>query len=82
VTTKGPILVITDLCLMAPDPETCELVVTSLHSGVTRDEVRDNTGWDVRFVDDLATTDEPTADELRILRDLRARSAAAWAERK
>jgi len=82
VTTKGPILVITDLCLMAPDPKTCELVVTSLHSGVTRDEVRDNTGWDVRFVDDLATTDEPTAAELRILRDLRARSAAAWAERK
>lgn len=82
ITTRGPILVITDLCLMEPDPETCELVVTSLHSGVTREEIIDNTGWAVRFVEDIATTDEPTPTELRILRDLRSRSAAAWTERR
>ncbi len=79
VTTKGPALVITDLCLMEPDPETCELVVTSLHAGVTRDQVTENTGWDVRFAPDTPTTPEPSTEELRILRDLRARSAAAWA---
>lgn len=82
VTTRGPVLVITDLCLMAPDPETCELVVTSLHSGVTREDIIDNTGWAVRFVEKVATTAEPTPTELRILRDLRSRSATAWAEKQ
>jgi glutaconate CoA-transferase subunit B len=79
VTTKGPVLVITDMCLMVPDPGTCELTVTSLHAGVTREQVAESTGWDVRFVDDVPNTPEPTVEELRILRDLRARSAAAWA---
>ena len=81
VTTTGPVLVITDLCLMAPDPETFELVVTSLHDGVTADEVRAATGWPVRFADDVATTPQPTAHELEVLRALRARSEAAWASR-
>lgn len=81
VTTRGPVLVITDLCLMEPDPETCELVVTSLHAGVSPDDVRADTGWDVRFVADTPTTPEPSPEELSILRDLRARSSAAWAER-
>ena len=31
--TAGPTLVITDLCLMEPDPETKELIVVSLHAG-------------------------------------------------
>ncbi len=79
VTTRGPVLVITDLCLMEPDPEACELVVTSLHEGVTPEQVQQSTGWDVRFVPDTPSTPEPTSEELTVLRDLRARSAAAWA---
>src|SRR5690348_8734607 len=35
VRTKGPTKVITDICVMAPNPETCELEVVSLHPGVT-----------------------------------------------
>ncbi len=49
ITTEGPVLVVTDLCTMAPDAETKEFEVVSLHPGVTREQVRENTGWDVRF---------------------------------
>ena len=68
----GPKWVITDLAVMEPDPNTCELVVVALHPGVTRDQVVAATGWDVRFRDDVATTDVPTATELDTLRALQA----------
>ena len=68
----GPKWVITDLAVLEPDPDTCELVVVALHPDVTREQVRAATGWDVRFVDDLATTAEPTDEELDTLRTLQA----------
>jgi glutaconate CoA-transferase subunit B len=79
IRTAGPTLVVTDLCLMRPDPATRELVVTSLHDGVTREQVAGSTGWPVRFADDLARTPPPTARELDVLHDLRARTARAHA---
>jgi glutaconate CoA-transferase, subunit B len=79
LTTAGPVLVITDLCQLEPDPDTAELVVTSLHEGVTREQVRDATGWEVRFAAEVATTPSPTADELRVLRELQERTDRAHA---
>ncbi|HEY6457010.1 MAG TPA: CoA-transferase subunit beta [Steroidobacteraceae bacterium] len=75
--TRGPTRVMTDLCVLEPDPETCELVVTSLHPGVTPDAARAACGWTLRFSDRLATTASPAPRELQVLRDLQARSAAA-----
>lgn len=66
----GPSVVITDLGVLRPDPQTCELVVTALHPGVTPEQVREATGWDVRFAADLARTEAPTPDELAALRAL------------
>jgi glutaconate CoA-transferase, subunit B len=77
--TRGPARVITDLCLLEPAPDTSELQVTSLHPGVDRDQVRAATGWDVRFAEDLATTEPPTNEELSVLRDLHARTQRAHA---
>ncbi len=77
LTTAGPTLVITDLCLLAPDPDTAELSVTSLHHGVTREQVRAATGWPVRFADDLATTPPPAERELATLRELHGRTERA-----
>lgn len=77
---RGPTKVITDLCVMAPDAETKELVVTSLHPGVTREQVSKATGWPVHFADELALTPEPSAEELEILRSLKARTAAHHAK--
>jgi glutaconate CoA-transferase, subunit B len=77
LTTEGPTRVITDLCVMTPDPETRELVVTSLHPEITREQVRAGTGWEIRFADELAETQPPTAVELQALRELNARTALA-----
>ena len=75
--TRGPTRIMTDLCVLEPDPETCELVVTSLHPGVTQDAARAACGWALRFSNPLATTAAPSQQELQVLRDLQARSAAA-----
>ena len=75
--TAGPSLIVTDLCIMAPHPETFEFEVVSLHPGVTADQVRQQTGWPVRFRSAVAETPPPTADELAVLRDLLQRTARA-----
>jgi glutaconate CoA-transferase subunit B len=75
--TAGPVLLVSDLCTMRPHPETHEFQVTSLHPGVSRDTVSSQTGWPVAFAESVEETPAPTADELGVLRDLNARTAAA-----
>lgn len=75
--TKGPTQVITDLCVMEPDPETAELTVTSLHPGVTREQVQAGCGWTLRFAGAVKETPVPTAQELEVLRELHARTKQA-----
>ncbi|MES3677440.1 CoA-transferase subunit beta [Halomonas elongata] len=74
---KGPTRVITDLCVMKPDPETKELVVVSLHPGVTAEQVQEATGWEIRFAETLESTPVPSARELDVLRELKERTARA-----
>jgi glutaconate CoA-transferase subunit B len=62
---------------MRPDAETSEMVVSSLHPGTTRDQVRQNTGWEVRFAATVAETEPPSGSELEVLRELHARTARA-----
>ena len=75
--TKGPTRIMTDLCVMAPDPETAELTVTSLHPGVTREQVQAGCGWPLRFAATVAETPPATEQELTVLRDLHARTKLA-----
>jgi len=77
VATKGPTRLVTDLAIFEPDPETKEMVVTSLHPGVTQEAVRAATGWPVRFAPAVFETAPPSADDLAVLRDLHRRTAAA-----
>ncbi|HEY7010257.1 MAG TPA: CoA-transferase subunit beta [Jatrophihabitantaceae bacterium] len=67
---KGPVRVITDLGVLEPDPRTRELTLTAVHPGVSVDQVRENTAWELAVADDLATSATPTDDELTILRAL------------
>jgi glutaconate CoA-transferase, subunit B len=63
-------VVITDLGVMHRDDG--ELVLRALHPGVTVDQAREATGWELAVADELRTTDPPTAEELRKLRELKA----------
>lgn len=63
----GPKMVITNLgCYEFRDGE---MMLTSLHPGCTLEQVRNNTGWDVRVSAALETTDRPTNEELHIIRE-------------
>lgn len=73
----GPVAVITDLCIMEPDPVSKELTVVSLHAGVTREQVSAATGWPVRFAAAVGQTPDPEERELQTLRALLQRTAAA-----
>jgi glutaconate CoA-transferase, subunit B len=73
--------VITDLCVMENDQDTGELILTCVHPGVTADKVCAETGWKLKIADSLQETPAPTLEELNALRDLKARTAAANAER-
>lgn len=74
---RGPVAVVTDLCLMEPNPVSKELTVTQLHPGITREQVANATAWEVRFADAVKETDAPTSIELETLRDLDRRSRLA-----
>lgn len=68
----GPRLVVTDLGILEPDAQTCELTLTHVHPGVTVEQVRDATGWRLAVADPVGTTEPPTAAELAALRALTA----------
>jgi glutaconate CoA-transferase, subunit B len=67
----GPTLVITDLGIFRPDERTSELVLTATHAGVTLEQVRQATGWDLMVAPGLSSTPEPTDEELTALRQLK-----------
>lgn len=66
---SGPYKVITTLCLIGYDPLTKRMRVESLHPGIARQDVIDNTGFEMLFIEPLPVTPEPTDDELRALRE-------------
>src|SRR5205823_5308009 len=74
---KGPTKVITDLCVFEPESATSELIVTSLHPGIVDAQVREATGWPVRFASSIDETPAPSSAELSVLRELHARTAVA-----
>jgi glutaconate CoA-transferase, subunit B len=67
---RGPVKVITDLGVLEPDPETCELTLTHVHEGVSADDARKATAWPLAVAEHLRVTPPPTGDELRALTEL------------
>lgn len=73
----GPSVIITDLGVLRPDPESREFTLTALHPGATVEQAKEATGWDLAVADELLTTDPPEARELEVLRDLKERTERA-----
>jgi glutaconate CoA-transferase, subunit B len=67
---RGPVLVVTDLGVLEPDPDTSELTLTRVHPGVSVADVLAVTGWDLKVAEPLGTTTPPTDEELSVLRRL------------
>lgn len=67
----SPSAVITDLGLLRPDPDSGQLMQVELHPGVTAEQAREATGWDLKLADDLHEVEPPSEEELRVLRALK-----------
>jgi glutaconate CoA-transferase subunit B len=67
----GVSAVVTDIGILEPDPQSCELVLTHTHPGKSVDDARTATGWALRVSDAVRATEAPTEVELAALRSLR-----------
>jgi glutaconate CoA-transferase subunit B len=74
---RGLTTVITDLGVLANSQRDPELTLVALHPGVTVEQARRATGWDLKVAANPGLTPAPTAEELAALRDLHARTAVA-----
>ena len=64
----GPRYVVTPLGVMDFEDETKRMRIKSVHPGVTVDEVRDNTGFDLIVPERVPVTEPPSERELAVLR--------------
>jgi glutaconate CoA-transferase subunit B len=62
-------VVVTDLGVL--EPQDGELTLVAVHPGVTADEAREATGWELRVGEGLRETEPPSEAELAALRSLR-----------
>lgn len=67
---QGPLGVVTDMAVFGFDGHTCEMTLETLHPGVTLDDVRSATGFDIAVAPSLGTTPQPTATDLEVLRGI------------
>jgi glutaconate CoA-transferase subunit B len=61
-------LVVTDKAILKFDGEAGEMVLTSVHPGVTVEDVQAEVSWPLRIADPLLVTEPPTREELRLIR--------------
>ena len=61
--------IVTDLAVMDFQGPSHAIRVISLHPGVTFDEVRDNTGFELAAAPGLSTTPTPTDEQLKLIRE-------------
>lgn len=67
---SGPYRVITQLGVYGFDEATKEMTLLALHPGVTLEDVRANSGYEVPAADRLQVTPPPSAEDRRILSEI------------
>jgi len=66
---SGPYKIITNLAVMGFDEETKRMRVEAIHPGITREDVIENTGFELLWAPELEKSNPPTQEELDILRN-------------
>jgi glutaconate CoA-transferase subunit B len=66
----GPQRIVTDVGVLEPSPADGELELVGIYPSATVDEVRSKVGWPLRVRSDLEKYPPPTAEELRLLREV------------
>jgi glutaconate CoA-transferase subunit B len=75
----GPQVVITDLGVLRPAPDSEELTLVGRYENTSVEQARAATGWPLRVADTVEVLPPPTPEELRVLRDLHERTRHAHA---
>lgn len=65
----GATYVMTNLCIMDFNPDTGKMRVHSIHPGVTKEQIREHTGFDIEIPEDVPFTPEPSEEDLRLIRE-------------
>ena len=76
----GPAVIVTDVGILKPNPETGEFALSVVYPGIPAEEAKAAVGWPLAVLPKLETCAEPTAPELAELRALEARTEAAHRE--
>ncbi len=63
----GPSKVVTSLGVFGFD-DSGEMILASLHPGISKETIQENTGWALRSASIMTETQAPTADELLLIR--------------
>lgn len=66
----GPKYCVTDLGLYAFDEDSKEMYLMGLYEGVTIEDIKENTGWDIRIAEDLQLLAAPTQEEIDFISQL------------
>ncbi len=66
----GPSLIVTNLCQMDFDPESRRVRLATVHPSVTKQQVIENTGFDLIIPEKVPTTEAPTCEQLELLRKI------------
>lgn len=69
-TNTGPYRVITQLGLYGFDDHTKRMKLLSIHPGVTKEQIIENSNFHIEIPDDVPVSPEPTEEDLRILREI------------
>ncbi|OPY87952.1 MAG: Glutaconate CoA-transferase subunit B [Smithella sp. PtaU1.Bin162] len=65
----GPSVVVSTMAILRFHPETKEMYLASYHPGLTVEDVKANTGWDLKVAPDVKETERPAPELIRILRE-------------
>ena len=65
----GPAAIVTDLAVLKPNPVTYELEIAEVYPFTTVEEVKKNTGYDIKLAQDWTWADVPTPAEIALIRE-------------
>ena len=66
---RGPSVVVSTMGILRFHDETKEMYLESYHPGVTINQIKQNTGWDLIIAANVKETEKPDLESIRILRE-------------
>lgn len=67
---SGPVAVVTTMGIYRFDVETCEMFLEKIHPGIDLEKLKAAVQWDLQISSDLRETEQPTEEQIMIMRTL------------